>query len=495
MENEQLQKGKEEIQTARDKVRTTIEQIIHSLKDHERAMVGKLDDIDYELERCHTTQQERVQLLTAQLRSSVEYCQALLQRDLSFEILQAQQQTFMQRCRTLLSEEKVTVRKPSHVNYAVTKTNVYDMLRNIPGQVVTSYADASCSVVEGRGLEEAEIGREANFTVTTKDSEGKKWYCKHDQVEVVIEDEVSREIVSNVTIKDKRDGEYFVTYTIGTAKEYSMGITLNGRPLTGSPWRVQGSPYWYQLAYRFGSHRCGQIIAVSNVTGAVAVTDKDQYSVKLFSSNGKLIKKHVSENHDGKPTSVAFTKSGDIIIAHARRISKFTGELIFTKRIVDKSVKNFLRLSVANDDKMIVTDFEEKAICVLSNDGAEVVLSFTAPESNLTPYLAVYHQDLFFVLFWWPHCLKVFNNDGDFLYDIGTEGSGDEKLQKPVDVAIDKYNNLIVCDNGDQKIKVFTLDGSFLNLVGQDNKRPPSSVATSSNGYIFVSRDNVEAFF
>lgn len=158
-------------------------------------------------------------------------------------------------------------------------------------------------------------------------------------------------------------------------------------------------------------------------------------------------------------------------------------------------MKNSSRLSVANDDKMIVTDFEEKAIFVLSNDGAEVVLSFTAPESNLTPHLAVYHQDLFFVLFCWPHCLKVFNNDGDFLYDIGTEGSGDEKLQKPVDVAIDKYNNLIVCDNGDQKIKVFTLDGSFLNLVAQDNKIPPSSVATSSNGYVFVSRDNVEAFF
>ena len=39
------------------------------------------------------------------------------------------------------------------------------------------------------------------------------------------------------------------------------------------------------------------------------------------------------------------------------------------------------------------------------------------------------------------------------------------KLKNSTDLAIEKYNNLIVCDNGEKK-KVFTLDGGFLNLVG-----------------------------
>ena len=39
------------------------------------------------------------------------------------------------------------------------------------------------------------------------------------------------------------------------------------------------------------------------------------------------------------------------------------------------------------------------------------------------------------------------------------------KLKNSTDLAIDKYNNLIVRDNGEKR-KVFTLDGGFLNLVG-----------------------------
>ena len=39
------------------------------------------------------------------------------------------------------------------------------------------------------------------------------------------------------------------------------------------------------------------------------------------------------------------------------------------------------------------------------------------------------------------------------------------KLKNSTDLAIDKYNNLTVCDNGEKK-KVLTLDGGFLNLVG-----------------------------
>ena len=37
------------------------------------------------------------------------------------------------------------------------------------------------------------------------------------------------EIALNVTIKDKKDDQYSVTYIFGRAKEYCTGITLNGR--------------------------------------------------------------------------------------------------------------------------------------------------------------------------------------------------------------------------------------------------------------------------
>lgn len=52
------------------------------------------------------------------------------------------------------------------------KKIVDDVRRAVLGQVVVSYSDPSQSVAEGKGLVEAEVGIEDNFTSTTKDFEG-----------------------------------------------------------------------------------------------------------------------------------------------------------------------------------------------------------------------------------------------------------------------------------------------------------------------------------
>ena len=48
---------------------------------------------------------------------------------------------------------------------------------------------------------------------------------------------------------------------------------------------------------------------------------------------------------------------------------------------------------------------------------------------------------------------------------IGSEGSGDGQLKNPNGLAINKFNNLIVCVSGNHRQQVFTLDGTFLNTV------------------------------
>lgn len=184
-ETELFNKSREDTQAARNKVRTTIEELIRIFKEHEMAMVAKLDEVDEERQRCHTVQQERVQFLATQLKSSVEYCEAVLQRNLGFEILQTQQ-TLVQRCEILLNEEEVNVKKPMNVNYVTNEKDVEDVRQAVPGQVVISWTDSSRSAAEGKGLEEAEVGREANFTITTRDSEGKQCYYENDQLAITI---------------------------------------------------------------------------------------------------------------------------------------------------------------------------------------------------------------------------------------------------------------------------------------------------------------------
>jgi len=85
-------------------------------------------------------------LLATQLKSSVEYCEAVLQRNLSFEILQTQQ-TLIQRCEILLDKE-VNVKKPMDVNYLTNEEDVADLRQAVPGQVVVSWKDSSRSVAK-----------------------------------------------------------------------------------------------------------------------------------------------------------------------------------------------------------------------------------------------------------------------------------------------------------------------------------------------------------
>ena len=485
-ERELFNKTREDTQAARDRVRTTIEELIRIFKEHEMAMVDKLDEVDEERQRCHTVQQERVQLLVTQLKSSVEYCEAVLQRNLSFEILQTQQ-TLIQRCEILLYEEEMRVNKPMYVNYVTNEKDVEDLQRAVPGRVVVSWTDPSQSEAKGKGLEEAEVGREANFTITTKDSKGKQCYNENDQLEITIN---TAEELTQKAIQDRKNGEYTVAYTLlDCVDEHTVIITLNGQPLTGSPWCAQVSPYQYKSAFRFGSFGHGvQGIAFSEVSKTIAVADSTNCRVQLFNSDATFLNEFKFDQ-ENRPTSVAFTRTGDVMVVHGGRISLFTGRLQFIKCIDNSRVKNARNMSVARDGRMIVTDFCDKAVTVLSPDGTEVLFTLTAQDYNVSPFSAVYHQNMYFVSYQKAHCIKVFNEEGVFLYDIGSKGSGNGQLHSPTQLAIDKFNNLIVCDKNNSRLQFFTLGGKFVNSTLARQYNRPCAIATSNIGYVIVSYD------
>ena len=287
-------------------------------------------------------------------------------------------------------------------------------------------------------------------------------------------------------IKDNKDGEYTVTYTLYSAEEHTVEVALNGQPLTGSPWCVQVPPHQYNSAYQFGTRRIGwnANIAFSEMNETVAVADFKKNRVHLFSSSGKHIKEFVSD--DGRPISVAFTKSGELLVVYAGRISLFSEGLQFIKRITNDQVTNYVwHLSVTHDGRIIVTCLNNE-IKVLPPDATKVLHSFTASNFYFSPLFAVYHQDRFFVSYRSVHFIKVFNEEGVFLYDIGSEGTGDGQLQRPLGLAIDKYNNLVVCASGNKRLQVFTLDGKFVSSVDQ---KEPHSIVASNSGYLFVANN------
>ena len=68
-------------------------------------------------------------------------------------------------------------------------------------------------IAEGKGLEEGTVGREAQFVLTTRNTQTRQCYYKHDRVTVEISDEQVRECATEVRINDNKDGSYTIIYS------------------------------------------------------------------------------------------------------------------------------------------------------------------------------------------------------------------------------------------------------------------------------------------
>ena len=480
-----MDKNKHEILFAEKKMTDAVEELIRDLREHERTMKARLHEIYEAQQKHHATRLDDFELVVTQLKSCVERGDGVLERNISAEILQANQ-AIIGRCEELLNTRKPKIYKPPHVHYMVeNKLNICD-------RIVVSNTDPSMSSAVGQGEKAAKQHTETNFTIVTRDSDGLQCYHEDDQIKVDILTPRGDQLKTE--IKDTNNGKYTVTYTPQSVGQHRVEIQVNGQPLTGSPWVVQVL-HQYQLAFQFGSTGKGQgefdgpwDIAVSQKTETIAVADSNNSKIQMFSSDGNFLREIVLNSG---PSSLAFTVAGDVLACSPdddNTLSLFTegGQLI--RHINHSHLKKAFHLSVGSDGRIITCVLEDKKIKVLSPDGKDLVLSFSAPGCDSYPWCAVYHQDKFFVSYAFAGCVKVFNNTGVYLYDIGSEGSGDGQLNGPIGLAIDKSNRLIVCDPGNKRLQLFTLDGKFdTKLKGQffDGKGL-RFCATSSSGYLFV---------
>ena len=86
--------------------------------------------------------------------------------------------------------------------------------------------------------------------------------------------------------------------------------------------------------------------------------------------------------------------------------------------------------------------------------------------------------------------LKVFDNTGKLLYNIGEKGKGDGQLKTPNGLCLQKcckHHNLLVCNFGNGCVNQFTLDGCFTGKTTDKFKTLPSRITTTPDGLILVS--------
>ncbi|XP_068727003.1 E3 ubiquitin-protein ligase TRIM71-like [Montipora capricornis] len=470
-------KNKVEILNEEKKMTDTVEKLIRDLREHERKMKDKFREIYEAEQKHHATRVENFELVSTQLKSCLERCQSILERNFSVEILQTNH-AILGRCNELLNVRKPDLYMSPHVHYLVEKK------LDLMDRVVVTKTDPSKCLAEGQDSKEVKERKETYFVIVTKDSEGFQCYQQDDKIKVNILTPEGDQLKTD--IKDTEDGKYTVTYTPQCGGQHRVEILVNGQPLTGSPWIVQVDQHQYQFAFQFGlegkgrGHICD--IDVSQKTGTIAVADGLNQRIKLFSSEGKF---RSEIKIDGTPWSVAFTDSGDLLTLVPRsdnELRLFSEEGHFIKHINDKHLDYPFYLSIASDGHIIITEKGDKKINVLSPDGNDLLQSFSAPDCDKPPFIAIYHQDKFFVSYLFPNCVKVFDKTGVYLHDIGCKGSNDGQFNGPRGLVIDKYNRVIVCDSGNHRLELFTLGGKFLSKIGIR----PFHVAINSGGSLIV---------
>ena len=499
-QTELMNKTKNEILSAEKKMTNAVEERIRELREHERVMKAKFAEI-YEAQQKHNaTQLENFELVLTQLQSCIERGESALERNVSGEILQTNQ-IIVGRCEELLNVTKPDIYKPPHVNYIVE-----NQLNPGLDLIVVSNTDPLLSLAE---VDNQELVREktvANFIIVTRDSDGKQCYHEEDHVKVNIITPADDQLVTE--IKDNKNGKYTVTYTPQCVGQHRVEIQVNGQPLTGSPWFVEViSLHQYQFALQFGSEgkEQGQFdqplgIAVNDKSRTLAVADLNNERVQMFGFDGNLLREIALES---ETSSVAFTESGDLLSNVESDDNKLTLYLYteggqFNRYISDEHVKDPCYISVVSDGRIIICDWHDNRIKVLSPDGKNLLQSFSAADCDAVPLCAVYQQDKFFVSYPEAHRVNVFNNVGEYLYDIGSKGSDDGQFSYPTGLAIDKFNRLIVCDRDNDRLQLFTLDGKYVAKVAGsffDHNSNLFGCAVSDTGHLFVTDNNKHCIY
>lgn len=105
------------------------------------------------------------------------------------------------------------------------------------------------------------------------------------------------------------------------------------------------------------------------------------------------------------------------------------------------------------------------------------------------PFNALCYGNMFFISSPKEHSVKVFRENGVFLYSICNSPESDGgQVSFPVGLAVDRFNNLVVSDFHKARLQIFTLDGKFVNIIeGQHTElREPYSVTASGTGQLLV---------
>ena len=370
---------------------------------------------------------------------------------------------------------------------------------------IFSQTKSSNSEAQGKGITEVTVGLEAQFVLTTRNAENEQCYEQCDIVTVEIRNDDGRECATEAQVQDNKDGSYNISYFAKEAGTCQTSVMVNGGHVNGSPFTVQVKPRKYKPVLSFGREgsSAGMFYrpwgVAANERNEIAVTDRNNHRVQIFSSDGTYLRSFGSEGDEegefNNPSGIACLNNGNFVVAdtHQNRLQIFTGRGMYFTQIggegnLDHQFNYPWGLSVDSDGNIIVGDSDNKLIKIFT-PSSQLLRKFGGEGLLVDPCHCIQKDQYFIVSDRGDQSIKVFNTDGKFLYKFGNEGEGDGQFKVPRCLSVDKAGHLIVCDFGNHRVQVLELNGKFVTKFGSEiaELMGPISTAVLSDGRIVLS--------
>ncbi|XP_035698772.1 tripartite motif-containing protein 2-like [Branchiostoma floridae] len=231
----------------------------------------------------------------------------------------------------------------------------------------------------------------------------------------------------------------------------------------------------------------------------VFVADCENYRIQVFTLQGTFVRQFptvVSGDEEMYPHDVAMGGEGNPWVVGNTESAEFAVQ--YTKQ---GRVWRILNLQKTGRHRGVAVDTRRNHILITQITGDEEnlngeVLVFR-PDGTLVrtvgqelgmvypQYITVDGEGNILASDWSNHCVYMYNEDGQFMFWFGGEGSGEGQLLNPQGICTDGEGNIIMADCGNSRVEMFDKTGRFLKHIATDLEKP-WAVAMATQGQAMV---------
>ncbi|XP_070560141.1 tripartite motif-containing protein 2-like [Ptychodera flava] len=345
------------------------------------------------------------------------------------------------------------------------------------------------------------VGEDITCTIRSanESSLNKEEVSYHVQVEAVMKTPNGN--TQKVEVKDNENGTMTLKTRVEVEGEHELSVTVCKKPVEGSPVNIKVIAK-KGLMCKFGEKGLGvgQFNDIRGVTmmgnGDVLVAEYNNQILQNFTVNGRHRKMfkfaNVSNFH---PYDAAVSVNGNVFTTDCGNnqviVCDENGELIrcFGKGKIRGPIG--IAISPVNG-RVYIVDYVAHCIHIYDQDGNHIK-SFGSNGSQKgqfsNPWFVcintvgnVYVSDA------GNYRIQVFNGDGYFLYTFGSHGSGDGQMNWPQGVAMDKHGYVYVTEYINNRIVKYESNGKFVCRIDDvsDGLSSPTGVCVTDDDRVIV---------